>query len=205
MAENILIYKGFVKEGDMSPNTNRKMIKSGIIRILLPEVQQKTHFSCGAAVVHSICSYWGLGLDSHYDYFPYLETDESYGTLPEKIASYLRDVGLKCKIKHDMSVGELCAEIEIGRPVILAIQAHGNPKQYHKNLSGHYVVAIGYDNKNIYLEDPMLNCSRGYISKSELKKRWHDMDYREISHNHMGIIVWHTKKPSYNTTAKKIP
>ena len=194
-----------LKEGDMAPNTNRKMIKHGVIRIFLPEVQQKTHFSCGAAVVHSICSYWGLGLDSHYDYFPYLETDESYGTLPEKIAGYLREVGLKCKIKHNMTVAELCDEVNLGKPVILAIQAYGNPKHYHKNLSGHYVVVIGHDAKNIYIEDPMLNCSRGYITKTELKKRWHDMDYRGVAHNRMGIIVWHNKKACYNFTAKKIP
>ena len=186
-------------------STNKKLIKDGTIKVWLPEVQQKTHFSCGAAVVHSICSYWGLGLESHYDYFPYLETDESYGTLPEKIANYLKDVGLKCKILHNMSVTDLCHFIDEGKPVILAIQAYGNHKKYHKNMNGHYVVAIGYDISNIYLEDPMLNCSRGYIPKSELLKRWHDVDYRSVLHNQMGIVVWHTKKPSYINKAKRIP
>ena len=166
--------------------SNRR-INNDTIKVCLPEVQQKTHFSCGAAVVHSICSYWGLGLSSHYDYFPYLETDESYGTLPEKIVNYLRSVGLKCKVQHDMSVINICKALDQHKPVILAVQAYGSPKKYHKNLNGHYIVAIGYDNKSIFFEDPMLNRSRGYIFKSELPKRWHDMDYKGILHENLGI------------------
>jgi predicted double-glycine peptidase len=185
--------------------TNRKIIKDGTIKIWLPEVQQKTHFSCAAAVVHSICAYYGLGLDSHYDYFPYLETDESYGTLPEKIVGYFKSVGLSCKLKHNMTVIDICSELDLGKPVILAIQAYGNAKKYHKSGNGHYVVAIGYDSQNMYFEDPMLNCSRGYIPKSELKKRWHDIDYKGVDRNQLGIIVWHNKKPFYINRAKKIP
>ena len=185
--------------------SNRKRIKEGIIKIFLPEVQQKTHFSCAAAVVHSICAYYGLGLDSHYDYFPHLETDESYGTLPEKIVNYFKSVGLFCKLKHNMTVQEVCDELDYGRPVILAIQAYGNPKKYHKSGNGHYVVAIGYDSTNIFFEDPMLNCSRGYIPKSELKKRWHDIDYRGVNREQLGIVAWMNKKPFYINKAKKIP
>lgn len=182
----------------------RKRIKPDSIKIFLPEVQQKTHFSCAAAVVHSICSYWGLGLESHYDYFPYLETDESYGTLPHKIAKYLQSVGLKASINNNMQIKELCQHVNAGNPVILAIQAYGNPKHYSKTGNGHYVVAIGYDSKNIFFEDPWLNCSRGFIPKSELLKRWHDLDYLNIKHERMGIVVSHSKLPVYTKSAKKI-
>lgn len=182
----------------------RKRIKPESIKVWLPEVQQKTHFSCAAAVVHSICSYWGLGLESHYDYFPHLETDESYGTLPVKIANYFKSVGLKCRINYNMQIKSLCQELNNQHPVILAIQAWGNPKQYTKTGSGHYVVAIGYDDKNIFFEDPWMNCSRGFIPKSELVKRWHDMDYLGIMHERMGIVVWHTKNPVYSKMARKI-
>jgi predicted double-glycine peptidase len=182
----------------------RKLLKPDSIKIHLPEVQQKTHFSCAAAVVHSICSYWGLGLPSHYDYFPYLETDESYGTLPSKIARYLKSVGLSVDLQYNMTIRNLCQEVNKGKPVILAVQAWGNPKQYTKTVSGHYIVAIGYDEKNIYFEDPWLNCSRGFIPKNELLKRWHDMDYLGVTHSKMGIIISHKKKPVYPLTAKKI-
>ena len=182
----------------------KKRIRTDAIKISLPEVQQKTHFSCAAAVVHSICAYWGLHLDSHYDYFPYLETDESYGTLPSKINKYLQNVGLKSRIVYNMQMKQLCQEINNERPVILAIQAWGNPKHYVKTGSGHYVVAIGYDEKNIYFEDPWLNCSRGFIPKNELLKRWHDLDYLGVMHDRMGIVVSHTNNAVYTRTAKKI-
>jgi predicted double-glycine peptidase len=182
----------------------RKRVRVESIKINLPEVQQKTHFSCAAAVVHSICSYWGLGLPSHYDYFPYLETDESYGTLPTKIAKYLTSVGLTVSIKHNMTIKTLCQEVNKGSPVILALQAWGNPKHYDKTGNGHYVVAIGYDEKNIYFEDPWLNCSRGFIPKSELLKRWHDVDYLGVMHEKMGIVCCSKKIPVYSKTARKI-
>lgn len=41
---------------------------------------------------------------------------------------------------------------------------------------GHYVVAIGYDEKYIYFEDPSILGGIGYIPKSEFLRRWHDYD-----------------------------
>lgn len=181
-----------------------KKIKPNAIKVILPEVQQKTHFSCGAAVVHSVCAYWGLGLDSHYDYFPYLETDEAYGTLPDKIVNYLKQVGLNCDMRYNMTIRDLCLELDKGRPVIVAVQAWGNTKMYNKFGNGHYLVAIGYDKQSIFFEDPWLNCTRGYISKKDFLKRWHDMDFKSKIHERMGISVWHRKRPFYNFTAKKI-
>lgn len=182
----------------------RKRVKPESIKVNLPEVQQKTHFSCAAAAVHSICAYWGLHLPSHYDYFPHLETDESYGTLPSKIAKYFGSVGLDARIEYNMTLKALGQEINKGNPVILAIQAWGNSKHYSKTGNGHYVVAIGSDENNFYFEDPWLHCARGFIPKNELVKRWHDMDYLGVTHKQMGIIVSHKRKPVYPCTAKKI-
>lgn len=182
-----------------------KKINPESIKIWLPEVQQKTHFSCGAAVVHSICAYYGLGLDSHYDYFAYLETDETYGTSPNKIATYFKSVGICCKLEYDMTMRSLCSELQKRKPVILALQAYGFSKQYKNTGSGHYVVAIGFDKKNIFFEDPWLNCMRGYIPKSELLSRWHDLDVNGKYHNQLGIVAWKNAKPFYLNSAKKIP
>lgn len=181
-----------------------KKINPDAIKIWLPEVQQRTHFSCGAAVVHSICSYYGLGLQSHYDYFIHLETDETYGTPPHKIASYFKEVGINADIKRDMSIKTLCSELQKSKPIILPIQAYGNPKQYKNGGCGHYVVAIGYDKRNIIFEDPWLNCSRGYISKKELVNRWHDCDYSGSIYNQTGIVCWKRSQPFYVNYAKKI-
>lgn len=184
---------------------NYKKINPESIKIWLPEVQQRTHFSCGAAVVHSICAYYGLGLASHYDYFPYLETDETYGTPPDKIVAYLKDVGISCRVVHDMGIRNLCSEIQKKRPVIVALQAYGINKTYKNNGNGHYLVAIGYDKKNIFFEDPWLNCLRGYIPKSEFVSRWHDMDVSGKHYNQIGIVAWKNAKPFYLNCVRKIP
>lgn len=185
-------------------SSNYKKINPDSIKIWLPEVQQRTHFSCGAAVVHSICSYYGLGLQSHYDYFTFLETDETYGTPPHKIANYFKDIGINAKITRDMSIRNLCSELQKSRPVIIALQAYGNPKTYKNGGSGHYVVAIGYDKRNIIFEDPWLNCIRGYLSKNELLSRWHDCDYTGNIYNQTGIVCWKRSQPHYINFAKKI-
>lgn len=184
---------------------NNKKISPESIRIWLPEVQQKTHFSCGAAVVHSICAYYGLGLESHYDYFAHLETDETYGTPPNKIVSYFKDVGINCKMVYNMSVDALCEELEKCRPVIVALQAYGTSKSYKKDDNGHYLVAIGYDKNNIIFEDPWMNCTRGYIPKNEFLNRWHDLDYKGKYYEQLGIVAWKNSKPFYLNYARKIP
>jgi len=185
------------------PNIYKK-INPDSIKIWLPDVQQRTHFSCGAAVVHSICSYYGLGLPSHYDYFTHLETDEEYGTPPHKISNYLNQIGISAKVQSDMSVKDVCQNVQKGKPVILVLQAYGNPKAYKTDASGHYVVAIGYDKKNIIFEDPWLNCVRGYISKTELLTRWHDCDYNNNHYIKTGIICYKRSKSFYLNYAKKI-
>lgn len=184
---------------------NNKKINPDSIKIWLPEVQQKTHFSCGAAAVHSVCAYYGLGLESHYDYFAYLETDETYGTPPNKIVSYFKEVGINCKMVYNMSIRSLCQELQKKRPVILVLQAYGAAKNYKNNGNGHYLVAIGYDKKNIIFEDPWLNCTRGYIPKNELLTRWHDLDYKGQHHEQLGIIAWKNTNPFYMNYARKIP
>lgn len=43
------------------------------------------------------------------------------------------------------------------------------------SVDGHYVVAIGYDRRNIYFEDPY-KFVRTYLSFEELEIRWHSID-----------------------------
>jgi hypothetical protein len=61
---------------------------------------------------------------------------------------------------------------------MVAIQAYADdPDVYqdpHKNDDGHYVVVIGFDGENYYVEDPSLERSRGFLPKSEFLRRWHD-------------------------------
>ena len=64
-----------------------------------------------------------------------------------------------------------------GVPVILLLQAwkdDSTPPYPIDWDDGHFVVAVGFDSKYIYFEDPWILGSLTYMTKSELLTRWHD-------------------------------
>jgi len=183
---------------------NSLMASNNII-VPIPDVTQHSNFSCGAAVVHSVCCYFGVGLNHELDYWDFLETESTYGTLPQKIINFIFERGLMVNLEHNMSINYLKSHIRNGSPVILPIQAHGNPKKYHENLSGHYVVAIGFDSRKIYFEDPMLRNFRGQLKNKDLLLRWHDRAGDGIEYKQAGIVVKSRKKPAYLNISKIIP
>jgi predicted double-glycine peptidase len=68
--------------------------------------------------------------------------------------------------------------------------------------AGHYVVVIGIDDRNIYVEDPSLLGSRGVIPQVEFLKRWHDYegeppyDSKDRTYFHLGLFIEGKKKSS---------
>lgn len=114
------------------------------------------------------------------------------------------------RAQHNMPIETLKEYLEIGIPVICAIQAHGEKKDYSDRDSGHYVVAIGYDSRNIYFEDPMLKeNSRGFLSTKEFLKRWIDEDIDGWKYDNFGIAIWKpdgdVKPESDKKPQKEIP
>lgn len=78
-------------------------------------------------------------------------------------------------------------------PDILAIQAwaqDGDPRDLDhwiaRTEDGHYLIAIGYDNKSMYFEDPAM-FGIGYIGFNELNARWHDYDQSGARLDHFAI------------------
>jgi predicted double-glycine peptidase len=61
------------------------------------------------------------------------------------------------------------------------------------------MVVIGYDDKNIYFEDPAI-FGKGYIPIKEFVKRWHALDKNEIKR--YGIAVWGKKLYDYKKIIK---
>lgn len=173
--------------------------------IPLPKINQHSGFSCGAACLHVVFQYWGVALDHELDYWNSLETSKAYGTDPNKIVDFARGEGLFVRVYKDMSLDRLMGCIDENKPVIMPIQAHGNQKLYNQDKSGHYVVAIGYDDKNIYFEDPILRNFRGFLPKDELESRWHDCSGDGTLYNRCGIVIWARRKPSFLHQFRKIP
>ena len=85
------------------------------------------------------------------------------------------------------------------QPVICLIQAWTDRKgnNYAKDWDdGHYVVAVGYDPKNIYFMDPCTLGNYTFIPTDEFLQRWHDKDTSEKL-NHFALTL--TKpKPAFN-------
>src|ERR1022692_2176214 len=66
----------FKKKKKINEADEYKKISDGVIKIPVPNVQQTTNFSCGAAVVQSIMSYFGVGPDSQEEYMKGLSTSK---------------------------------------------------------------------------------------------------------------------------------
>ena len=180
-------------------------IADAAIKVWVPEVIQHTTYSCGAAALHSVCCYWGVGLRCDLDYIPYLECNDKAGTTPENIIYFARSLGLRAKEMHGMSIEDLKQLLDAGRPVICPIQAWGNKRTYRdKNHSGHYVIVIGYDDRRIYMEDSSLPGRRGYLIYRQFVQRWHDEDYYGNLYNQYGIAIWRSGKPGYISQATKV-
>lgn len=181
-----------------------KRIPDGVIKIPVPNVQQTTKFSCGAAVVQAVCCYFGVGPDDQDEYMEKLGTDPDGGTAPADIISFLKDHSLRAKAIKEMSLDDLKAYLESGRPVICAMQAYGTKRDYKRGLSGHYIVAIGYDRKHIYFEDPSAQGRRVFLPNAEFEERWHDYDKYGNQYTHLGIVVWKKGNFKYLHKAKKL-
>lgn len=176
----------------------------------LPLVRQSTNYTCGVACVQSILRYAGYDFDIREDKLAeILKANPQDGTNYHNIVEYMNSVRycaeekdsnivsdgvqvFKAEARENISIEQLTAFIEDGKPVICALQAWGNPGKTGNYSDvwdeGHYVIAVGYDNNNIFFMDPSTMGAYAYIPKSEFMARWHDEDCAARL-NHFGIIV----------------
>jgi predicted double-glycine peptidase len=103
------------------------------------------------------------------------------GTRPEAIERVARSYGLQAELRQHVKLEDLQKELDQGRPVIVDAQAWRTGAELKLPWSkvwesGHYMVAIGMDADNLYLEDPSLLGSRGFTPRREFLERWHDYE-----------------------------
>jgi len=160
------------------------------MRILdFPRLRQTYEYDCGAKALQSVLEYFGIDLREEI-ILKEAKTSEK-GTPVKQVLKILK----KNKLKYEegpLTIKEIKKNIRKKRPVILLVQAWTTKKNvdWKKDwLDGHYVVAIGYDRKRIYFEDPASVLST-YLSTEELEKRWHDMDKQGRKYINYGIIVY---------------
>lgn len=187
-----------------SPGEGESAFPDNLIR--LPVVRQSTGYTCGVSCVQSILYY--NGIDYREDALAEaLGSTPEYGTNVEQIISFLNQVsssdgwwlglgtefsdGIGAQRQDDMTLEALCSAIDEGQPVICCIQAWYGESGYDYTDEwecGHYVIAIGYDDDNIYFMDPSTLGNYTYIEKEEFLTRWHDSANGQVC-NHLGIVI----------------
>jgi hypothetical protein len=184
-----------------------KRIPVGAIKIPLRDVEQPDEFSCGAASLMSICSYYNVGSDYLEAFKQATRTDPDDGAYYGKLAEYARKLGLRADIYRGMSVKALKKHLDAGRPIICSIQGYADDASpdYRQEGNGHYVVAIGYDNKCVYFMDPSANYDStlgnpcyAYLPVRSFKRRWHEDEGMGGNHEHirrLGIVVYPEASP----------
>ena len=164
------------------------------ILLQVPDVRQSTNYSCGVACFQAVMRYWG-GEDLREDQLIEFLNTTYEGADPEDLMQGAEKKGFRVEIRENLTLDDLKKSIEEGIPVIVGAQAWKEENQsWETDDSGHYMVVIGVDNKNVYLEDPSILGSRGYIPRDEFIKRWHDLSGSSTNEEirkyvHMGIFI----------------
>jgi ABC-type bacteriocin/lantibiotic exporter with double-glycine peptidase domain len=160
-----------------------------------PELRQTYYWDCGAKAIQAILAYYGI--DVHEETIIKLAGTTETGTPIKGLKKVIKKYGLKFDGGR-MTIEDIKKYIDKKIPVILLLQAWPMKKitdweNYWDD--GHYAVAIRYDKKKIYFEDPW-TFFRTYLSYDELQKRWHDRVGGKEYYNY-GLAVY-GKKISYN-------
>lgn len=149
----------------------------------VPDVRQSTPYSCGAASLQAVLNYWGR--DYREDELRVmLNTTEEGGTDPDAIVNVSRSLGFSAEARTDMTIADLEAAVSAGIPVIVGVQEWKDrtspPFWVDLRGEGHYMVIIGIDEKNVYLEDPAILGMRGEISRDDFMDHWLDLSGKDI-------------------------
>ncbi len=163
--------------------------------LIFPEYRQSDKFDCGACALQSVLAYYGIDVNEA-EVMKVAGTNQT-GTTPTGLETTVEHFGLRHesgKLTQDKLKNFLDQDV----PVILAIQAWSDQSigDWARNwINGHYVVAIGYDEKKIYFEDPSCN-RRTFLTFEQLERHWHDVDSVGKIYDHWGMAVFGV--PTYN-------
>jgi predicted double-glycine peptidase len=133
-----------------------------------------------------------------------LKANPREGTAFSQIKRFSESRGYNVQVLKDMKLDDLKKWLDAKKPVLCLIQAWPERKVDYKNDwdDGHYVVAIGYDERNVYFMDPSTLGNYTYIPVAEFLDRWHDTDSKVKLH-HFGMIIQKKVKRAYQADGVK--
>ncbi|MDB5099165.1 MAG: hypothetical protein JWM80_3586 [Cyanobacteria bacterium RYN_339] len=160
----------------------------------VPDVMQHNNYTCGVASAQCVMQYYGIwgyqdGMGKA------MGTTEAQGTHPVRVTEYLTKQKLDAKIVEGMTLADLEHIVDEGALTIIDYQAYKDKPgvDYATDWEdGHYSVVVGYDSKKIYIEDPSMLGSVGFLGRQELESRWRDYEVengKRRPYVNMGIVV----------------
>lgn len=157
----------------------------------VPDVRQDTVYTCGPSSLQAVFGYYG---EEHFekDLAELCGSDPENGTNPRDLVRVARQLGFQAELKDRLTLQDLEKAVDQDIPVIVAAQAWRDEEDKNKPWSqiwnsGHYMVVIGMDEKNVYFEDPSIFASKGVMERKEFLERWHDVDDRPYEQS--GIFI----------------
>ena len=213
------VYSETTNSSNNNSNTslmnNQNLSHNNTTILKVPDLLAPTTNSTGPTALQEVLAYYGtdIGIDKLVN----LTNNNANGTLPHNIAVAADALGFKSEIKENLSVEDLQNYVYQGVPVIVNIQVGVNSTENfnwtNSQQNGVYMVVIGVDSQNVYLEDPNTLGSTGYIPNQEFIDRWHatfqngtsntnnttnntnttngtnSTNLNTVLYNHLGIII----------------
>ena len=177
---------------------NNNLSQNSTKLLNVPNVKQPNNYSSGPASLEAVLDYYGTDVMVD-ELINITNTTPENGTLTRNIAQTAQNLGFNAEIKDNMTLKDLQQNMDQGIPVIINIPALNATNISNQNgtvspVYWHYMVVIGIDNENVYMEDPAILGSRGYLTNQEFLDRWnytyHDPSSgNNITAYHSGIII----------------
>ena len=177
----------------------------GVVKAPVPIISQASSHSCGAAALMAALIYFGVFDGPESELHAPLAVTPEQGTHPDRIVAVARERGLTAEKRTGLDARGRRAGAGAGRarhpghPGVA--RAAPPPSQRDAGAcrqagrrweDGHYVVAVGLDDRNLYVMDPSVRGSYGFIPRAELLRRWHDFEIaggRRVEYDRLGIVI----------------
>jgi predicted double-glycine peptidase len=161
--------------------------------IPVPDIRQKTTYTCGPAVASAVLRYFGIEIPEER-LAEEAQTIEDVGTNVEDMVRVLLAHGVAVNERSDLTLPEMATLLESGSLVIVALQAWDKdapPEGDYEGEwdSGHYVIPVEIGEDEILFEDPAVAGRRAYLSTDEFLSRWHTMDSDGLYPAGFGLVV----------------
>ena len=204
---------GFASSGDTSLSDDLSVdtsiydgsLADADVYIEIPALRQYGGYTCGATCVQMLMNWLDpYAADLNLTrYEELLGTTPEKGTPPESIMGYFRENGVAFAASERWTCEDLCAALDAGHPVMMALQAWSSADDGSYNVDdpanadtylaeGHWVICVGYCDDPVepyfIFNDPAC-VGHTLLYADELDERWIDMDGEGVIYDHFGIEI----------------